>query len=186
MVVDEVDDLDFALALEVDVGDIGLPHLVGQIGHEAHVGGPGPLMGLGGDKAPRPQHPPDGRDAGHSGVALGEVEVDGRRPGVEPGVDQLLSDGDDLVLVEVVDPGGRDLGTPRTRRQPRLALLVVTGQQFVDPAAVDPVSLRQLAHRAPSRRCASTKNRPSSIGRPSSLGVSYVLTHPSAQVSLIS
>ena len=83
VVVDEVDDLDLVVVGQVHMGDVALPALVGQIGHEAHIGRPGPLVGLGDHEATGAQHPPDGGDRGHHGVTLRQMEGDGRCPGIE-------------------------------------------------------------------------------------------------------
>ena len=44
--------------------------------------------------------------------SLAQVEVDGRRPGVEAGVSQLLAQDHDLVLIEIGDPRRRGPRTP--------------------------------------------------------------------------
>jgi hypothetical protein len=45
---------------ERHMGDVGLPALVGELGGEAVPGALGSLVGLGGDKAPGLEDPPDG------------------------------------------------------------------------------------------------------------------------------
>ena len=83
VVVDDVEDLVDDAVGHLDVGDVGLPALVGELGLEADPRALGPLVGLGGDEAPGLEHPLDGRDRGHLASRGGHVEVDRLGPGVE-------------------------------------------------------------------------------------------------------
>jgi hypothetical protein len=55
-------------------------------------------VGLGSDKPPSAEHPPDGGQRRDRGALLAQVVVDGRRPGVQPAVGELLAQDDDPVL----------------------------------------------------------------------------------------
>jgi hypothetical protein len=144
VVVDHVEHLEDGAVVELDVGHVGLPPLVGQVGAEADEGALGPLVGLRGDEPSGLQDPPNGRDRGHLGVALGEVVVDRLGPGVVAGVDELLAQRHHLVLVEVGDPRGRALRAPAPRHQPGLAFEAIAPQQLEEPAGADPMRASQL------------------------------------------
>jgi hypothetical protein len=115
VVVDDVQNLEALAALQLHVGDIGLPALIGQIGHEAHIGALGPLLGLGDDEAPGLEHPPDGRGRRNQAMSLPQVVEHRLGPGIEPVVEQLLAQGHDLVLPVIADPRRRAPGAAASR-----------------------------------------------------------------------
>lgn len=179
VVVDHVQDLEDHPVRHLDVGDVGLPALVGQIGHEALVGGLRTLVGLGGDEAPGLEDPPDSGYRRHRRVALGEVVVDGLGPGVDPEVAELLSKSHDLLLIEVGNPRRRPLRPPRAWLESGVTLPSVAGEQLVEPAAVHPVRPGKLSKRPPSPKMRLDQESALVHRRPSPLGVSYVLTQVS-------
>jgi hypothetical protein len=71
VVVDDVEHLGEAAVGHLDVGDVGLPALVGQVGDETLVGALRSLVGLGGDEAGGLEHSPDRRHRRHVAGALG-------------------------------------------------------------------------------------------------------------------
>lgn len=62
VIVEHVEDLRVPGAGERPVGDIGLPHLVGQLRFEANQRGARALLGLGDDEPFLFEDPPDRRD----------------------------------------------------------------------------------------------------------------------------
>ena len=90
----------------LDVGDVGLPAFVGEVGGEPLSGALGPLVRLRGDEPAGPQHPPDGGHRRRVAGPAGQVGVDGHRPGVEPGAEEVLAHGDDVFFPPAGDPGG--------------------------------------------------------------------------------
>ena len=78
MVVDEVEDVDAGgVVVEVPVGDVCLPALVGQLGFETPAGGTGAFAGLGSDQAMSMQDPADRRRG--RGIEAVVVQVPGDR-----------------------------------------------------------------------------------------------------------
>ena len=67
----------------------------------------------------------------------------------------------------------------RPRRQPRLPLGPVAGQQLVDPAAVHTVRLGKLSHRATLPQVRLDQITRQKHRRTPLIGVSYVLTQVS-------
>jgi len=103
VVIEHVQDLDVGPVREAPVGGVGLPALVRQLGTKAPPGAAGALVGLGDDKAPPGQHPPDRGHRRHLLAGLSppvpeEVVLDRVRPGVEALLAQGLAQCDDLVL----------------------------------------------------------------------------------------
>jgi hypothetical protein len=91
VVVEPGEDLDVGVVGEPVVGEVGLPTLVGHRGLEADVGGLRTLLRRGGDQALASQDPRDGRDRDDGLVVVLEVPGQGRRPGVQAGLDQFLT-----------------------------------------------------------------------------------------------
>lgn len=60
-----------------------MPALVRLFGGEAAVGAAGPLAGLGGDQAVVMQDASDGGGGRHRQAGLGQVLLQGQRPGVQ-------------------------------------------------------------------------------------------------------
>ena len=106
VVIDDVEHLEHRPASPRDVGDVGLPALVGELGREPPVGAFGALVRLGGDEAPGPQHPPDGGHRWDSGVPAGQMDPDRLGPGVQARFQQLLAHGGDFLLPPPRDPCG--------------------------------------------------------------------------------
>jgi len=129
VVVDDVEDLNVPAAGEDPVSGVGLPALVGQISLEPPPRALGPLVGLGGDKAPPRQHPPNGRDRGHYGlvaaVATHQVVADRVGAGVEAFLGEGLAQGDDLLLDHRSEGGRRGSRPARLRHEARVAELSV-------------------------------------------------------------
>ena len=113
-------------------------------------------------------------------MAIGQVGLDGGRPGVDTELDELFAQTDDLLLPQVGDPGRRRLRTCGAQLESGLAFPSVAGQAFVEPAAVHPVGLRQLTDGLAGAQVCLDQEATLVHRRPSSAGVSYVLT----QVSL--
>jgi hypothetical protein len=112
VVVDDVEDLEVGAVGDGDVGDVGLPALVGQVGFEADVTALGALVGLGGHEPARLEHAPNRGGRRCLAVPVREVEPDGLSASVQPCVEQLFAHRDDGVLVTVRDPGGAVVGAP--------------------------------------------------------------------------
>lgn len=91
MVVEEVEDLHVAAGSQPVVGEVGLPHLVRELGFEPQVGRFRSFLRLGGDVAVARQDPPHRRRRHRRLVVLGEVPADGVCAGVEALLDQLLA-----------------------------------------------------------------------------------------------
>ena len=149
VVVDHVQDLDGAPIREAPVRHVGLPGLVRERGDKAGVGALRALVGLRGDKAPRPENPPDARDRRHRLFEMCPLEVlsDRRRPGVKAVLGELFSDGDDLVLEGGGDPCRRTVRPARSRCDAGLAPELVAADQLVEPAPVHAVGTGQLGDR---------------------------------------
>ena len=82
-VVEPGDALGLGAVSEPPVGEVGLPHLIRQIGLEPDIGGPGPFFGVGLHEAQIDEAAPDrGRRNGDLVVLL-EVPANGVRAGVE-------------------------------------------------------------------------------------------------------
>ena len=91
MVVEEVEDLDVGAGGEAVVGEVGLPHLVGELGLEPGVGRFRAFLRVGGDVSMAGQDAPHRRRRHRDVVVLGEVPAQGVRAGVEALLDQLLA-----------------------------------------------------------------------------------------------
>jgi hypothetical protein len=166
VVVDDVEDLIDHAVRHFDVGHVGLPALVGELGHEALPRALGSLVRFGRDEAPGDEDPVDGRDRGDLAPRGGHVEVDGLGARIEAALSELLSDPDDLVLVEVGDARRRGLGSPRARFEPRWTLEAVTAQQLEEPALAHPVGRGQLLD-GPARPQVRLDQEPALVhGRP--------------------
>lgn len=144
MVVDDVEDLEGLPVPERDMGHVGLPALVGQVGHEASERALGALVGLEGDEAACLEHPKDRRDRRGPAVALRQVVVDRRRTRVEPVVGQRLVQGHDLVSPHVRNPGRATMGSPAPRLETGRALQAVAGQELEEPSRTDVVGRGEL------------------------------------------
>jgi hypothetical protein len=105
VVVDDVEDFGDGLVGEFDMGDVGLPALVGEFGDEPDVGAARPFVGLRGDEPAGFEDTPDRRHRRDRDVGAGEMGVDGLGAGVEAGFVEPFADRDDLFLEEVADPG---------------------------------------------------------------------------------
>ena len=140
-----------ALIGELPVGDVGLPHLVWQVGLEADQAAAGSLLWLGPDQSLSSEDPPDRRDGRRrQPIGLpGQVEGDCLCSAVVAFPRELVAQPHDrpdglwrgLVLASQ--------GAPRARLQRLSASVSVAGQQLVDPAAMHPMSCCQLADRPP-------------------------------------
>ena len=104
---------------------------------------------------------------------VAEVEVDGGRPGIEAGIGQLLSQGHDLVLVEIGDSRRRGLGTPASGLEPCRTLQSVAAEQLEEPARMHIMGPGQLLDRF-ARSQVHLDEKPTHVHRrPSSVAVSY-------------
>jgi hypothetical protein len=138
VVINDVEDLEHDAVEAGDVGDVGLPALVGELSFEPAPGALGAFVGLGSDEPTGFEDPPDRRDRRDIVAAAGQVGVDGGGPGVEAGVDQLFAQLDDRVLVTVSDPCRARVRATRSWLEPSVAFGPVAGQELVEPAAVAP------------------------------------------------
>ena len=103
MVVDEVEDLDFAGVGQAPLGGIGLPELVGQLRLEADERSLGAFVRFRSDQATALENAPD-RDPGRSArKAADEVMKDGLRACVESGRRELRTELEDGLDDGVVD-----------------------------------------------------------------------------------
>jgi len=118
VVIDDVEHLEGRAAGDADVGDVALPAFVGELGGKADPGALGPLVRLRGDQPAGLEHPPDRGHRRHLLMPLGQVVVNGRRPGVEPGAGQVLAQRGDLLLPAAGDPGRRAVRAPGAGLQP--------------------------------------------------------------------
>ena len=83
MVIEPGDDLGCGAVSEPPVGEVGLPHLIGQIGLEPDIGGPGPFLGVGLHETQIDETAPDRRWRHGDLVVLLEVPANGVGAGVE-------------------------------------------------------------------------------------------------------
>ena len=148
MVVFEVDDLDLRAVGQSEMGDVGLPALVGQRRFEADEAGLRTLLGLGSDKAPAHEDPPDGRGRRRRMTVALEVPGDGLRPGVEPTLAQPFPQTDDLVFDLVGRTRRAVMRTPRSGFEGGVAVSPVAPDQGCDPGLGHPVGPGHLSHRA--------------------------------------
>src|SRR6266478_3531632 len=96
MVIDEVEDLDFAGVGQAPLGGIGLPELIRQLGLEADERSLGAFVRLRSDQAMALENAPDGDPGRSARKAAGQVMKDGLRTCVESGRRELgteLEDG---------------------------------------------------------------------------------------------
>ena len=132
MVVEPGDDLGIGAGGEAGVGEVCLPHLVGQIGFEPDVGRLGPFFGVGPDEAGGGQAPPDRRGRHGDAVSVLEVPGDGVGAGVEsPGVEVGAQVNDQLVHLRC-DGGRRGARPARAGLERGVALSAVSGHQLGD------------------------------------------------------
>ena len=113
MVVEVIEDLDSAAVGQLPVGEVALPHLVGERRLEADEGATWSLVGLWGDQ---PLTLEDAPDSGHRGGVQrlqSEVVGDGVRAAVVPCPVQLLAQLEDRPL----DLGGHGMGHDAGRRE---------------------------------------------------------------------
>jgi hypothetical protein len=148
VVVDHVEDLIDRAAIELDVGHVGLPGLIGELGREPLERALRALVGFEGDEAPGLEHPEDRRDRRRGAVSLREVEVDGGSPRIESVIGEFLVHRHDLVLVEVGDAGRRAMGPSGAGFEPGGTLEAVAAEQLEEPAGTHVVGGRQLLDRA--------------------------------------
>lgn len=108
-----------------------------------------------------------------------EMAADRLGTGVEAPRCQLLAKPHDLVLVAVAHLGGRALRPPRARLEPCLPVAPVPGEQLVEPGAMHPVRLGELAER-PSGPEMRLDEKATLVHRSTpTFGLSYVLTQVS-------
>jgi hypothetical protein len=180
VVVDQVEDLHHLARGQAPGGDVRLPQLVGQLGAEADQRRARALVRLWDYQPLTPENAPDARERWDVLPIDGEVLGDRRRPGIVAESLQLAAQLDDRshgLRRGFVWAAAR---APRARLKRLQATLPVAGQQLVDPAAMNPMSGRQLGNRTSlSNTCASTRYRALSTRRLPRVGVSYVLTHVS-------
>jgi hypothetical protein len=110
VVIEDVEHLEHRPAGPPHMGDVGLPALVGELGREPHPGTLGPLVRLGRDETPGPQHPPDRRHRWRMLVPLGQMVMDGRGTRIKPGRVQILAQGGDLPPTARRPAWGSDAG----------------------------------------------------------------------------
>lgn len=98
MVIEQVEDLDWATVGKLPGGGVHLPGLVGQLGFEADKGRARPLMGLRSDQAVALEQSPYGCDRGRLGELTTQEMGDGLWPSVVTGGDELIAKGQDSGL----------------------------------------------------------------------------------------
>ena len=97
VVIDDVEDLHVGAVGELPGGVIELPAFVGSFGGEAAVGPLGTLGGVINDEPAGLEDPPDRRFRRQTRQA-GEIPGDRRRPGIQPGIGESFTFGDDRIL----------------------------------------------------------------------------------------
>jgi len=186
VVVDHVEHLEDDAVSHLDMGDIGLPALVGEVSLEADPGALGAFLGVGRDEAPRGKHPLDGRHRRDVAPGRRHVEVDRLGSGVDAEVLELFVPAHDLVLVEIGDARRGGFGASRPRLESGRALQAIATQQLEEPALAHPVGRSQLLDGAAGPQVRLDQEPALVHRRPLPLGLSYVLTDASARDSLIS
>jgi hypothetical protein len=133
VVIEVVEDLGASAVSKLPVGEVALPHLVGQVGFEADVGTLRLLLRLRSDQPVAFEDAPDRRHRGDVGMGEPEMMRDRVRSAVIAGGVELLAQHDDRGL----DLGRRGVGAgpgaARTRFEGSVAALPVAGEQLGDP-----------------------------------------------------
>jgi hypothetical protein len=133
LVVDPAQDLDVAAAGEPPVGEVALPHLVGQVGLEPDVGGFRSLLRFDLGHASSTQGAIDRCRRHGQVVMLAEMPGDRFRPGVKPSSDQFATQLHDQLGGLAQDGSWARVRPPGTGFERRVALDPVAGDELVDP-----------------------------------------------------